>query len=63
MPQTMFIETNGRSAQELVEDKDVNAVLDCMKYPIIVKSRISTYFHNTHNMVIVNDKETFFKLL
>lgn len=57
------IEPRGRTAQELSECPDVNRVLDSLRFPLIVKPRISAILSHCHDMVIVSSKEYFFVVL
>jgi hypothetical protein len=55
-PQFVFIEPNGRTAEEIASDPEIVERLDQMEFPVILKPRIASYVPHAHSMVIVRDK-------
>ena len=59
MPKTEFIDYNkDNDLQEVIHDATQN-----LNFPIIVKPRISSFVKNSHDLLIVRDKEVLLQLL
>lgn len=57
------IEPQGRTAQELAECPVVKQALDDLRFPLILKPRVSSAKAHSHDMVIVAERDTLFKVL